>query len=243
VRGSRATHMRMVDALRQLQDMDSRIDSARATLAQLGAQLAETGPVAARAAETERARQELRRLEAQQPDLELQAEERRSKIAADEGKLYGGRVTNPKELASLADEVAQDRRQLSAIEDKLLALFDQIDATASRLRELESTLREETRSWNTRQEQAQTRLRETESGVTALEQQRTAAADAVGPPVRSTYDTLRRQKGGVAVAQVQQRTCQACRVALTPAQEQRARIGAELVTCTSCGRILFVPLA
>lgn len=243
MRGSRATHMRMVDALRQLQDIDSRIDAAQVTLAQLGAQLAETGPVAARTAETERARQELRRLEGQQRDLELQAEERRSKIAADEGKLYGGRVTNPKELGNLADEVAQDRRQLSVIEDKLLALFDQIDATASRVRELERTLGEETRSWNARQEQAQTRLRETESGVTALAQQRVSAAATIGPPDRSTYDTLRRQKGGVAVAQVQQRTCQACRVALTPAQEQRARIGAELVTCTSCGRILFVPLA
>ena len=235
--------MRTVDALRQLQDIDSRIDSARAALARLKVQLSETGPVPALAEETERARQELRRLEPQQLDLELQAEERRSKIAADESKLYGGRVTNPKELASIADEVAQDRRQLSAIEDKLLALFDQIDSTSSHVKELETKLAEATRAWNTQQEQAQRALRDAESTVVALDGQRAATAAAVDASARLTYDGLRRQKGGIAVAQVQRRTCQACRVALTPVQEQRARIGADLVTCTSCGRILFVPLA
>jgi predicted nucleic acid-binding Zn-ribbon protein len=234
--------MRTVDALRQLQDIDSRLDSTRAAVRQLGAQLEEAGPVPALVGETDAARGELRQLEPQQRDLELQAEERRSKIAADEGKLYGGRVTNPKELSSLADEVAQDRRQLSTIEDKLLELFDQVDSATTRLKELEATLAEETRTWNARQEQVRAKLHEAELAAAGLEERRSSAAGAVDGAARSTYELLRRQKGGVAVAQVQQRTCQACRVSLTPAQEQRARIGNDLVTCTSCGRILFVPI-
>jgi predicted nucleic acid-binding Zn-ribbon protein len=234
--------MRMVDALRQLQDIDSRLDSTRAVIAQLGAQMADAGPVPALTEETDAARHELRQLEPQQRDLELQAEERRSKIAADEGKLYGGRVTNPKELSSLADEVAQDRRQLSTIEDKILDLLDQLDSATKRLKDLEAKLGGETRTWNARQEQVRAKLQEAETAVAALEKQRDGAAAAVDGVSRATYDLIRRQKGGVAVALVQQRICQACRVALTPVQEQRARIGNDLVTCTSCGRILYVPI-
>jgi predicted nucleic acid-binding Zn-ribbon protein len=54
------------------------------------------------------------------------------------------------------------------------------------------------------------------------------------------YDRLRTTRGGQAVAEVKQRTCQGCRVTLTAAYEQRLRHGDQLVTCQSCGRILYL---
>lgn len=234
--------MRKIDALRQLQDIDARIDSARAAVARLETDVAAAGTLAQRAAEVQQAKDELHRLEGQQRDLELQAETHRNKIAADEGKLYGGRVTNPKELSSLQDEVAQDRRQLSSIEDRILDLLDRIEETAGQLNDLESLLARETEAHRMQQSTARAQLQQTQGALESLTSQRAATFSQVDASLRPTYETLRRQKGGLAVATVQQRTCQACRVALTPAQEQRARIGNEIITCHSCGRILFVPL-
>lgn len=234
--------MRKVDVLHQLQDIDGRIDAARAAVPRLELELADAGTVAQRTMEAQAAREELHRLEGQQRDLELQAETHRTKIASDEGKLYGGRVTNPKELESLQDEVAQDKRQLSTVEDRILELLERIEEKTKEIGEMEAALARETESLKSRRETARARLDHTQTTLGSLATQRDTTFSQVDASVRPTYETLRRQKGGVAVATVQQRTCQACRVALTPAQEQRARIGNEIVTCNSCGRILFVPL-
>jgi len=235
--------MRKVDALRQLQEIDARIDSSRTVLAQLGGEIGDRRALDEREAEVAPAHAALHPLQAQQRDLELQAEDRRTKIASDEAKLYGGRVTNPKELQSLTEEVAQDRRQLDNVEYKLLEILERSDEAAARIASLEAALGQATQQWNSRQEAARTKHQETESLLQTLEQRRSAAWDEIDPESRSTYTTLRRQKGGTAVATVHQRTCQSCRVSLTPAQEQRARIGTDLVTCHSCGRVLYVPLA
>ncbi len=86
-------------------------------------------------------------------------------------------------------------------------------------------------------------INDTNAALQKLTGDRSRAATLVAPQDQTTYETLRRQKGGTAVALVSQRTCQACRVGLTPSQEQRARQGADIITCNSCGRILYVPLA
>jgi hypothetical protein len=235
--------MRTIDSLRQLQDLDTRTDTARATIAQLTTQIGDRQALDQREREVAGVRDELRTLEMQQRDLELQADERRGKIKTDEGKLYGGRVTSPKELTSLTEEVAQDKRQLSGIEDRLLEVLEQIEEVKERLAGLEATLTRESRAWTANQETARARLADAEAGLAGTEAQRNTLAASLPSAIRSTYETLRRQKGGLAVAPVHQRTCQACRVGLTPAQEQRARIGNDIVTCNSCGRILYVPIS
>ncbi len=235
--------MRKIDLFRQLQEADSRIDSTRAEIERLQSQLGGRSALAAQEAELAQLRAELHTLEGQQKDLELQAEDRRTKIAADEGKLYSGRVTNPKELQSLSDEVAQDRRQLGTVEDQLLAILERSEELSSRVAQADSAHKKEKSAWDTEQASMRSKLDEAQGGLSSMEAKRTQAASQFPPADLVTYETLRRQKGGTAVANVHQRTCQACRVGLTPSQEQRARIGAEPVLCHSCGRILFVALS
>ncbi len=235
--------MRKVDALHQLQEIDRQLDLGRAGQTRLTAQVGERAALAAREAEVKTVRDQIHELEKEQRDLDLIAEQRRSKIAADEQKLYGGKVTNPKELGNLQDEVAQDRRQLSTVEDKLLELMDQLEGANGQLAQLESALKRETTDWEALQERLRTQIEETEAGLKRLTGSRTQVATQIAAPDQAMYDTLRRQKGGTAVAIVSQRTCQSCRVGLTPSQEQRARQGAEIITCHSCGRILYVPLS
>jgi predicted nucleic acid-binding Zn-ribbon protein len=235
--------VRKVDVLWQLQEIDRQLDAARAAQARLKSELGERSALTKLEAELKGMQDHRRELETQQRDLELLADERRGKIEADEGKLYGGRITNPKELSSLQDEVAQDKRQLGTVEDKLLEIMEQIEESIAQIAELEARLRRESEAWEVLQGRSRTQLSEAEAALTRLAGERSTVTTQLAPTEQSTYETLRRQKGGMAVAQVHQRTCQACRVGLTPSQEQRARQGHEIVTCNSCGRILFVPLA
>jgi len=234
--------VRKIDLLYKLQEIDTQAGAARTQIARLKNEIGERGSLDEAAQHIEAVRAELRAIETQQRDLDLQAEERRDLIKAHEAKLYSGRVQNTKELGSLSEEVAQDRRQLSDIEDQLIELLDQIEEVSGRLRSYETAYARQLAAWNTAQEQARARLATAQATLASLETQRTTAAAAIDPAARSTYETLLRQKAGLAVGAVHQRTCQACRVSLTPSQEQRARIGTELITCHSCGRILYVPL-
>lgn len=234
---------RKIDLLKELQDIDTQLDQFRGELAQVRLEIGERSALDRRTEEVASARTRLARLETDQRDLELQAEVHRAKIAADEKRLYGGTVTNPKELEALNHDVAQARRQLSPLEDRILELFDQTDEAARLRSGLEATLNRETAEWNQRQTQAHQRTEQLEGLVASTETRREAVASQIDGPTRSLYDRLRQQKGGTAVALVLQRTCQACRVGLTPAIEQRSRIGAEIVTCQSCGRILFIPVS
>jgi predicted nucleic acid-binding Zn-ribbon protein len=234
--------VRKVDVLRQLQEIDRQLDAARATRARLGTEIGDRDVLTRREAELKMLRDQRHTVEGQQRDLELLAEQRRGKIQADETKLYGGRVTNPKELASLQDEVAQDKRQLATVEDQLLELMEQSETLGTQLATVDSALKRETEEWETQQARLRTELANAESMLSRLDGDRRGVVAQLSASEQSTYETLRRQKGGMAVARVHQRTCEACRVGLTPAQEQRARQGHELITCHSCGRILYVPL-
>ena len=54
------------------------------------------------------------------------------------------------------------------------------------------------------------------------------------------YDRLLKGRGGLAVALVgQSRICGGCRVTLTPQRFQEVRQSSQILTCESCGRILY----
>ncbi len=69
--------------------------------------------------------------------------------------------------------------------------------------------------------------------------ERQATAGPVAKKMLDQYESLRRQRRGVAVAEVTENACSACGTTLTAALQQNARHAEQLVFCPSCGRILF----
>lgn len=69
--------------------------------------------------------------------------------------------------------------------------------------------------------------------------ERDAALSAVRPESQALYQKLRSLPGGLAVAAVDETACAACGATLTPAERQKAKSPHELITCPSCGRILY----
>jgi predicted nucleic acid-binding Zn-ribbon protein len=231
--------MRKVDPLRELQAVDTALDQARARLARISAQYGRREALDALAAERDCAQAALRERQGAQLDLELEIEKLRTKLKADSDKLYSGRVHNPRELDDLSKEVEQDRRLVSEREDRLLELFDQVEAAESAARRADEGYQQAEQRWQRDQDEmvAQRRQIEAEGNqLTGRRNQLAAQADAVSLRL---YDSLRRSKGGLAVVAVQQRTCQGCRIALPSSEEQKARANTELVLCSSCGRILY----
>ena len=68
--------------------------------------------------------------------------------------------------------------------------------------------------------------------------ERESVAASIPKGAMSLYDSLLRQKDGLAVANVKKDMCQGCRLVLSSHELQRAKAADAIVQCSSCHRIL-----
>ena len=223
--------MRKIEVLRELQAVDTALDQARERLHRIAARWGHREEVDAAAAARDAALAELHHRQADQRDLELEIEKLRAKIKANNDKMYGGRVSNPRELTDLSHEVEQDQRLVSDREDRLLVVFDEVAAAEAAYEQAEA-------QWKEEQARMAADKRALDAEGAQLMARRRELLSQVDAASLRLYDSLRRSRGGLAVVPIVQRTCQGCRIALPSTEEQKARTSNDLVTCSSCGRIL-----
>src|SRR3954447_25101170 len=108
-----AQQLSLISDLWKLQEIDSALDARRASLEDAEARLGDTEELLAARERTQELREAAPRARTEQKDIELEADELRSKIAPLETKLYGGSIRNPKELKDLQADIDQLKRHLS----------------------------------------------------------------------------------------------------------------------------------
>ena len=187
-------------ALLELQRHDSAVDrlTARrgslpedARLAELAGGLAVVDQLAA-----ER-RGSLATLQREQARLEDEIDMVTRKAHSEEDRAASGRVTSPKELTAIQEEVAALKRRQSALEDDLLERMEQRETLEAELAELDSRREAITA------EQAEV-TRDRDAALVEIDADlatERAAADEVAPRVggelRALYDQVRKRQGGV----------------------------------------------
>ncbi len=173
-------------------------------------------------------------------DLELQSVQSKQKKV--EGDLYSGRISNPKELASMQDEVAALGRTRDHLEDEVLGLLDEVERLEPQEQEARAAL--------SAAEAALTRqLQAFEQGAAAAERdladlaaKRAQVATALDDDLIRRYDRLREAKGGVAIVAVRGGICEGCHITIPERFRRRLEENPDaLATCDGCGRILIVP--
>ena len=168
--------------------------------------------------------------------------EAREEIVQD--RLYGGAVTNPRELEAFQEEQAMLSRQKSEAEDLLLERMVATEEIQEALASTQETLvaLEEQRSLRVPELRRQGRALSAE--LQDLNRRRDEMLPHFPPQVLSTYETLLASRDGQAVSKVEagrgREVCQACRVALPRSDIQRLRTGETLVQCNNCRRILYM---
>jgi predicted nucleic acid-binding Zn-ribbon protein len=75
----------------------------------------------------------------------------------------------------------------------------------------------------------------------AYREERSTLAAQIGPDVLGHYERVRNFRGGVGVAPARDEACVICNVRMRPQIFQEVRKNAEIITCDSCGRILYDP--
>ena len=228
-------------SLMDLQNLDVEIVETEKYLAGFGPRLAQVDePAAVLMKEAESTEARIREMQLEERRLELAADERRDRIQKLETRFDA--VRNLREEAAVHAELDLVRRALEGDEMEALTLLDQIRRLEGRLEETRSALglAEETTE-PTRRELL--RERDTvEERFSRLRERREDYARRITSAERRVYESVRAGGRGIAVsALTDDGACGHC-FGMLPLQRQNGiRHGLEMIRCEFCGVILTAP--
>jgi predicted nucleic acid-binding Zn-ribbon protein len=223
----------------RLQQIDNQLDEVRGRLAEIERLLvedqilSEARQAADRAGEAEAtAQKDLRR-------ADEDAKAQQTKLEQNQTSLYGGKVTNAKELQDLQMEAESLKKHLSGLEEIQLEKMMVYEESQSYLNKAKENL-EAVRAQRAVENQAlHSEQAKVETEAERLEGDRVTAAHGIPEEDMTNYLALRKSKAGLAVAKVQNKTCSACGAELSASLAQAARSPNELAYCSTCKRILY----
>jgi predicted nucleic acid-binding Zn-ribbon protein len=164
------------------------------------------------------------------------------KARSEEARAASGKVTSPKELTAIQEEVAGLKRRQAALEDELLELMEQRETLEGELAEL-ATRREGFAAEQAEVTKARdAALVEIDRELDGERTARDGVVPRVGEQLRALYDQIRARQGGVGAAALLGNTCQGCRVSISPVELATIRKlpPEEIKRCENCRRILVV---
>ena len=174
-----------------------------------------------------------------QKRMEDELQRAEEKIKREEGKLYGGTVTNPKELRGLQAEVSSLKRQKDNLEMELLEEMERLDEIKSRADELQSILQKLEAELTEKRGILDGELSEIQAEIKELEEEKEELRGKVDEELLELYDRLLDSKHHVAVVKVVDGVCQGCRVELPGKEYDRFLKSDDIFRCSSCRRILM----
>jgi hypothetical protein len=227
-----------LNALYALQQIDI-------ALAQLERRYHTLDPGHAEQAALEKARQEymqkaeaLHQLARDLQDAELELKSVEAKKKEHENKLYGGKITSPKEMVSMQEEIEALGRQRGRLDERILIMMDQLEALRTEVATAETTLKEAEAALSRKQAAYNAETAAITQEVHTLTPRRTKLAATIPPALLKRYETLRATKNGVGISRIEKGICSACHTTLPVKVVQIVQETDSIEICENCGRLL-----
>ncbi len=170
---------------------------------------------------------------------ENEVDDQRLKLQRTEQSLYGGGVTNPKELEDLQMESESLKRHLETLEDRYLSVMLEEEEAEIAQEQSSAALKEAESRQEILNAELITERDEIDQRLANLETEREAALASVADEDLATYEKLRTQLGGVGIVILDGDSCGACGLTLPASSRQLVTSGDELIRCGQCSRILY----
>jgi predicted nucleic acid-binding Zn-ribbon protein len=148
-------------------------------------------------------------------------------------------ITSKKEYDALLHEIASARTKTSELEDTILEEMTKADDEAARIPEQEQALKQARSDVATFEQTSKERVATLRRELEQAQGQVKEVEEQLPADFRAHYDRLVAAKGEDALSLVKDRSCQACHTGLTAQNFNDLRAG-RLVTCKSCGRIVYL---
>jgi predicted nucleic acid-binding Zn-ribbon protein len=230
--------MAIARQLYQLQENDTLIEQEEQALTARTGQLGKRLALDVARDRLTAAQEQLKELGHRRREAEGELDDILSKIAAAEQQLYGGKITNPKELSNLQHEVNTLKTHSDQAETKALEIIDKLEDSENGVAAQSSEYQKLEEEWLSQQQQLNDEIAKLNTSLGELKLRRQQLTTLIDASALNLYEKIRQQKKQ-AVAKVEQGICRACRILLSASALQKARSG-QPVQCGTCGRILFI---
>lgn len=228
-------------ALYELQSLDLGIAQARAKLAAMSGAKELKLKLAAGRSQLETAEKTLHALETELKDSELQLKTLEEKRVGYEKRLYNGAIVNPKELSAIEKEIQMLKEQQGKLDGRTLELYDQVETVRNKVQSLRKIVAEIERRVEEALSRESSDKADLEAELADLQAKREEAARKItNKPLMARYDAVRKKTGTTGISKVIDGKCEGCRISLAAFMMRKLSECDEIVTCESCGRILFL---
>ena len=154
--------------------------------------------------------------------------------------MYGGTVSNPKELDSMEKEIEMLDRQKGKLEERLLELYDIVETRKSDIENAQASLKQ----WEANLAEHLEKVRQDAATLTGriqeLSKAREQALQGVNPALAKRYESMRQRSGGVVVSKVEAENCSACHTQIITGLMRELQADKTISTCENCGRLLYL---
>jgi predicted nucleic acid-binding Zn-ribbon protein len=146
-------------------------------------------------------------------------------------------VKTNQEYRALLDEIAFSEKEIRALEDKILDGMLEAEVRDKEIKAAETLLASERAAVEKEKAEAKARTAEDEQALAELAAKRNTLRAEAEPELLRHYDRVLKLRGS-AMAEVRGEKCTSCHVMLRPQKFQDVR-NQQVLTCDSCGRILY----
>ena len=192
------------------------------------------------------AQTKLRELQAKGGQLELDVKTREARI--DKLRSQQQNANNNKEYQAFLMEISTEKIDRGKTEDELLKVMELIETGQKDVKDQSAHFEAESQSLATMRSQIGERVAKLQAEVDALRPARDAAAEAVPERHRHIFERLAERYEGEALSALskpdrrrEEYLCESCHMDLVVDVYNRLHSRDDLIYCTSCGRILYIP--
>jgi predicted nucleic acid-binding Zn-ribbon protein len=163
-----------------------------------------------------------------------------AKIAEINTAMYAGKVTSPRELQTMQEEIESLKRRLGSIEDEIIELMEYADPLDEQLgiaAEQRSVLDQQVQTLLARIAEQEVLI---DDELKTVHSERDAIAVEAPAEVMDMYEDMRRSFAGLGIVRLEHGTCGGCHLQLPAAERDRLKhLAADVpVYCEECGRLL-----
>jgi predicted nucleic acid-binding Zn-ribbon protein len=228
----------VIEKLLVLQDRDRKIHRVQQELAQIAPER-ETLRSRANSTQTQldAAKTRVKQIESERKQRDLEVEAKKSQIEKYANQQLQTRKNE--EYKALAHEIEMAKEAIFKIEDAEIVLMEQAEAAQKEVVRANGEANEAKKLADSQIAELGQREENFKKELAALQSGRAELASAVDESARNRYDRILKSKGDNAVVGIDHGVCGGCHMKLQQQLIVSCQAQKEIVTCSSCGRILY----
>ncbi len=172
--------------------------------------------------------------------IELDLTEKSNKIKKHQEDLYGGKISDIKELKQIQKVIANYKEEKDSIEEDVLDLMEEMEDLDKSIGHLDEDLKRKEKEFKKRKEEMDLASLVIEKNMNSLNIKREEILNKITDNrLLKEYEHLRKEKSGKAIMEVDGSICPGCYLDLPSDAIYQLKKNRKIIICPNCSRILI----